>query len=114
MVTRVPFEVEPIVEGLGRLVLIMVGLFVLSSVLTGATFFAMAWTGQHVLRTLRVQVFEHLHKLSMSYYTENEAGDLIVEIQLVLPPVQDERSKALLREFGRLNPVDVRAHLFEQ
>jgi molecular chaperone DnaJ len=42
------------------------------------------------------------------------AGDLIVEIQLVLPPVQDERSKALLREFGRLNPVDVRAHLFEQ
>ena len=44
----------------------------------------------------------------------NENGDLIVEIQLVLPPVQDERSKALLREFGRLNPVDVRAHLFEQ
>lgn len=42
------------------------------------------------------------------------AGDLIVEIQLVLPPVQDERSKALLREFGRLNPLDVRAHLFEQ
>jgi molecular chaperone DnaJ len=41
-------------------------------------------------------------------------GDLIVEIQLVLPPVHDERSKALLREFGRLNPVDVRAHLFEQ
>lgn len=44
----------------------------------------------------------------------DESGDLIVEIQLVLPPVQDERSKALLREFGRLNPVDVRAHLFEQ
>lgn len=44
----------------------------------------------------------------------SEPGDLIVEIQLVLPPVRDERSKALLREFGRLNPVDVRAHLFEQ
>jgi molecular chaperone DnaJ len=44
----------------------------------------------------------------------NDAGDLVVEIQLVLPPVQDERSKALLREFGRLNPADVRAHLFEQ
>jgi molecular chaperone DnaJ len=50
--------------------------------------------------------------------SENEPGDLpgdlIVEIELVLPPLQDERSKALLREFGRLNPVDVRAHLFEQ
>ncbi len=41
------------------------------------------------------------------------AGDLIVELQIVLPPVQDERSKALLREFARLNPVDVRAHLFD-
>ena len=44
----------------------------------------------------------------------HEPGDLIVEIQLVLPPVQDERSKALLREIGRLNPVDVRAHLLQQ
>jgi len=42
----------------------------------------------------------------------DNAGDLWLEIQLVLPPVRDERSKALLREFGRLNPVDVRAHLF--
>jgi molecular chaperone DnaJ len=40
------------------------------------------------------------------------AGDLWVEVQLVLPPLQDERSKALLREFGRLNPANVRAHLF--
>lgn len=41
------------------------------------------------------------------------AGDLILEVQIVLPPVRDERSKELLREFGALNPVDVRAHLFE-
>jgi len=40
------------------------------------------------------------------------AGDLIAEVQIVLPPVRDERSKELLREFGALNPVDVRAHLF--
>jgi molecular chaperone DnaJ len=30
-------------------------------------------------------------------------GDLIVEVQLRLPPVLDERSKELLREFGRIN-----------
>jgi molecular chaperone DnaJ len=41
-----------------------------------------------------------------------EAGDLIVEVQIVLPPVQDERSRELLREFGRLNDADVRAGLF--
>jgi molecular chaperone DnaJ len=40
------------------------------------------------------------------------AGDLLIDIQIVLPPVRDERSKELLREFGRLNAADVRAHLF--
>lgn len=43
----------------------------------------------------------------------NPAGDLVVEVQIVLPPVKDERSKELLREFGRLNDADVRRHLFE-
>ncbi len=41
-----------------------------------------------------------------------EPGDLIVELQIVLPAVRDERSKELLREFGRLNDTDVRGHLF--
>ena len=37
-----------------------------------------------------------------------QRGDLIVEVQLMLPPVLDERSKELLREFGRLNGDNVR------
>lgn len=41
-----------------------------------------------------------------------EAGDLVVEVRLVLPPHLDERSKSLLEEFGRLNPADVRKDLF--
>ena len=36
-------------------------------------------------------------------------GDLIVEVKLVLPKLLDERSKELLREFGRINREDVRA-----
>ena len=35
-------------------------------------------------------------------------GDLVYEVQLVLPPSLDERSKALMREFGEINPADVR------
>ncbi len=42
-----------------------------------------------------------------------ESGDLIVDVQIVLPPVKDERSRELLREFSRLNDVDVRRHLFQ-
>jgi molecular chaperone DnaJ len=38
-------------------------------------------------------------------------GDLFVEVRLMLPAVLDERSKELLREFGRLNGEDVRAQV---
>jgi molecular chaperone DnaJ len=39
---------------------------------------------------------------------DGRRGDLVVEIRIVLPRVLDERSKELLREFGRINADDVR------
>jgi molecular chaperone DnaJ len=36
-------------------------------------------------------------------------GDLVVEVRLMLPKLLDERSKELLREFGRINGENVRA-----
>lgn len=42
---------------------------------------------------------------------DGRRGDLVVEVQLVLPKLLDERSKELLREFGRINADDVRADL---
>ena len=40
-------------------------------------------------------------------------GDLLVEVQLMLPKLLDERSKELLREFGRLNAASVRGRRVE-
>ena len=40
-----------------------------------------------------------------------ERGDLYLEVRLTLPPLVDERSKELMRELARLNPVDVRREL---
>jgi len=39
---------------------------------------------------------------------DGHCGDLVVEVRLMLPSVLDERSKALLREFGELNGEPVR------
>ena len=39
-------------------------------------------------------------------------GDQIVEVRIVVPHVQDERSKEILRELAKLNPEDPRAELF--
>lgn len=68
------------IAGLGGLVLLMVGLFVGSSVLTGAMFFLMTYTGQNVLRRMRLDVFQHIQKLSLGYYTKHEAGDVMSRI----------------------------------
>ena len=39
---------------------------------------------------------------------DGRRGDLVVEVRLMLPRALDERSKELLREFGRINAEDVR------
>lgn len=41
-------------------------------------------------------------------------GDLWIEVRIALPPITDERSKELMREFARLNATDVRKELAEQ
>jgi molecular chaperone DnaJ len=45
---------------------------------------------------------------------EGKRGDQIVEVKIVVPQVQDERSKEILRELARLNPEDPRADLWRQ
>ena len=37
-----------------------------------------------------------------------ERGDQLVEVQVVLPTVDDERSREIIREFSRLNPQNLR------
>ena len=91
---------EQRIEGLFRLILVMIGLFVLGAVVTGATFFTMAWTGQHVLRVLRVEVFEQLHRLSLSYYSEHEAGDLMSRITNDTSAIEQAFSFALVNVFS--------------
>lgn len=44
---------------------------------------------------------------------EELRGDQIVEVKVVVPKVQDERSKEILRELAKLNPEDPRATMLE-
>jgi molecular chaperone DnaJ len=45
---------------------------------------------------------------------EGVRGDQIVEVKIVVPKVQDERSKEILRELAKLNPEDPREGLFTE
>jgi molecular chaperone DnaJ len=45
---------------------------------------------------------------------EGMRGDEIVEVKIVVPKVQDERSKEILRELAKLNPEDPRMELLTE
>ncbi len=45
---------------------------------------------------------------------EGVRGDQIVEVQIVVPKIQDERSKEILRELAKLNPEDPREEMFSK
>jgi ATP-binding cassette, subfamily B, multidrug efflux pump len=87
-------------SGLAGLVLRIVGLFVLVSLLTGLQFYGMTWAGQRVLRQLRVDLFKHLHRLSMNYHVEHEAGDLMSRITNDTETIQQAFNFALINVFS--------------
>lgn len=44
----------------------------------------------------------------------NQRGDQYIEVQIVVPAIPDENTKALMREYEKLNAEDPRKKLFEQ
>jgi ATP-binding cassette subfamily B protein len=68
---------EAVIAGLGALILLIVGLYLATTVVSGFQFYLMSWAGFHVLRDIRKTVFEHIHRLSMGYFSRNEAGDVM-------------------------------------
>ena len=49
-----------------------------------------------------------VHERGVPSSRDGRRGDLVVEVKIVLPALLDERSKELLREFGKINPGDPR------
>ena len=86
-----------LLAGLTQIVLILVLLYVIGSVAAGLMFYLMSWTGQHVLRRLRVEVFDHLHRLSLGFYSRNESGDLMSRITNDTSTIQQAVSFALIQ-----------------
>ncbi len=83
--------------GLTRLTLVLVGLFALGAVAAGLMFYLMSWMGQHVLRVLRTEVFKHLHRLSLGFYSKQESGDLMSRITNDTNTIQQAVSFALIQ-----------------
>ncbi|MCX7708069.1 MAG: ABC transporter ATP-binding protein, partial [Anaerolineae bacterium] len=66
--------------GLGRLVLVLLAIYAAGAIMGGLQFFFMSWTGQHIVKALRTEVFRHIHRLSLNYYAEHEAGQVMSRV----------------------------------
>ncbi len=86
--------------GLTTIVLTLVGLYILGAIVNGLAFYAMNWTGQNVLRKIRQQLFRQIHRLSLGYYSRNEAGDIMSRVTNDTDTIQQAFSFALLQVVG--------------
>lgn len=68
---------EETLAGLTQLILLIVVLFIGSSIVSGLQFYLMSRAGYRVLRDLRAHVFQHVHRLSLGYFSRHEVGDLM-------------------------------------
>jgi ATP-binding cassette subfamily B protein len=84
------------VAGLGGMVLVVVGLFLLGAAMQGLAFYTMARTGQDVLREIRKELFDKLAHLSLGYYSRSEAGNLMSRVTNDTDTIQQVFGFALL------------------
>ena len=73
-------QTEQRIEGLGRLIAVLIVFFVIGAITAGLTAYGVTWAGMRVVREMRLEVFDKVQLLQIGYYAEHEAGDLMSRI----------------------------------
>jgi ATP-binding cassette subfamily B protein len=60
----------------------------------------MSWSGQQVLREMRIDVFKQLHRLSLGFYSRRDAGDLMTRITTDAEAIQQALGFAFVNVFS--------------
>jgi len=68
------------ISGLYRLGFIFVSLLLLSAACTFGQNLLMVYAGQHMMHDLRMQLFGHLQKMSLSFFDRNPVGRLVTRL----------------------------------
>jgi ATP-binding cassette subfamily B multidrug efflux pump len=72
----IPFGIDPM-PGLARLVLFILGIYVLRWLTMSSQSLTMNIVGQKVLLKMRTEILARIHGLSLKFFDEREAGDLM-------------------------------------
>ncbi|MBK6769295.1 MAG: ABC transporter ATP-binding protein [Ardenticatenales bacterium] len=88
--------------GLGRLVGLIALLYVIGAAMAGVMFYAMSRVGQRVLVKVRTEIFDQIHRLSMSWHTKHEVGDVMSRLTSDADTLQQAVNFALVQVIGSL------------
>lgn len=87
------------IDGLLHLALMALGLYVLNAVTSGLAFYTMRDAGQRVILQMRKELFQKIHALSLSYYSQNEVGEIMSKVTNDTDTITQAFSFALLNLF---------------
>lgn len=62
---------------LNRITLILVGIFLLQSITYFIRSYLLSFIGERIMADLRIKLFEHLQRLSLSFFNEKRTGELV-------------------------------------
>ncbi len=62
---------------IGKVMLLLLGAYLGAALGNMGSFYLMIFVGQHILYELRAQIFDHIRRLSLSFFDRHEAGDLM-------------------------------------
>ena len=87
-------------DRLRTLALLFLGALVLEFVLDYAQAYLTAWMGQRVMGDLRLQVFSHLQRLSVSYFDRHPVGRLMTRVTSDVETLNELFSSGVVTVFG--------------
>lgn len=62
---------------LNRITLLLIATFLVRSIFTYIQVYSLTYTGERIVADLRKQVYDHLHRLSLRFFTNRRTGELV-------------------------------------
>ncbi|MDR7418145.1 MAG: ABC transporter ATP-binding protein [Armatimonadota bacterium] len=89
-------------EGLGLVVLAYAGALAAAFALRYAQSYVMQWVGQQATYNLRVELFSHLQRLSVAFYTRQPVGRLVTRVTNDIDALNEMITQGVVAIFGDL------------
>jgi ATP-binding cassette subfamily B protein len=87
-------------QGLSSLILIYLGILAGQFVIKLGQTYIMQWIGQHVIFDIRMEIFRHLQRSSLSFFDKNPVGRLVTRVTTDVEALNEWFSAGIVSIFG--------------